>query len=118
MLAQSGDLKRHRNEDAMEGTPAHTSIPPSREVRMMDVSAVIVNWNTRDLLLKCIASLLRFTHSASIEIIVVDNASTDGSVDAVKRDCPSVHVICNDANLGFSKANTSGSAPAPGAMCA
>ena len=75
---------------------------------MTDVSAIIVNWNTRELLLKCIDSLLRCTRSVSLEVIVVDNASADGSADAVRNQFPGVRLIVNDANLGFAKANNIG----------
>jgi N-acetylglucosaminyl-diphospho-decaprenol L-rhamnosyltransferase len=63
-----------------------------------DVSAVIVSYNVRDLLLKCIASL----RADGIEhIVVVDNASKDGSADAARRADPDVEVVALDENLGF-----------------
>ena len=46
----------------------------------MDISIIIVNWNTRDLLQSCLESILKTIHDISYEIIVVDNASRDGSV--------------------------------------
>ncbi|GAA3706835.1 glycosyltransferase family 2 protein [Microlunatus aurantiacus] len=80
-----------------------------------DVSIVIVNWNTRQYLLDCIASLLENTERASIEIIVVDNASSDGSQDALLEVYPKVRLIQNTENLGFAKANNIGFAAARGA---
>jgi N-acetylglucosaminyl-diphospho-decaprenol L-rhamnosyltransferase len=63
-----------------------------------DVSAVIVSYNVRDLLLKCIASL----RADGIEhIVVVDNASKDGSAEAARRADPAVDVLALDENLGF-----------------
>jgi len=78
------------------------------------VSIVIVNWNTRNLLLRCIGSILDGGCSVPCEIIVVDNASADGSVDAVRSAYPNVTVIANDRNLGFASANNVGFARASG----
>lgn len=75
---------------------------------MIDVSVIIVNWNTRQLLLDCIQSLIDTTFSKKLEIIVVDNGSTDDSVIAVKEKYPQVNVICNPQNDGFAKANNIG----------
>lgn len=84
----------------------------------VDVSVVIVNWNTRDLLLDAIASLKATTHETAIEIIVVDNDSHDDSVAAVGWRHPDVRVIRNPANLGFARANNVGFAVAKGrAFC-
>lgn len=74
----------------------------------VDVSIVIVNWNTRDLLIDCIYSIESTIRKHSFEIIVVDNASTDGSVEAVNNIFQNVNVIKNDKNLGFAKANNIG----------
>lgn len=73
-----------------------------------DVSVVIVNWNTRGLLLDVIASLHEATHDTSMEIIVVDNASHDGSSAALRERYPDVTLIQNDENLGFARANNLG----------
>lgn len=83
-----------------------------------DVSVVIVNWNTRQLLLDVIASLQENTRSTTLEIIVVDNGSSDGSADAVAAAFSAVKVIRNSTNLGFAKANNIGFAAATGrALC-
>ena len=71
----------------------------------IDLSIIIVNWNTKKLLLNCISSIYRTVHQPAFEILVVDNGSTDGSVEAVSRAYPEVNVIANAANLGFAKAN-------------
>ncbi len=84
----------------------------------VDVSVVIVNWNTRDLLLGVIQSLLETTRRTAMEIIVVDNASHDGSPEAVRERYPSVQIIVNDDNLGFARANNVGFRAARGrAVC-
>jgi len=66
------------------------------------VSVVIVNWNGEDLLPTCIQSVVDQQYS-SIEIIVVDNASTDSSVQAIARNFPNVTVIQNSFNAGFAQ---------------
>jgi GT2 family glycosyltransferase len=70
------------------------------------VSVVIVSYNTRALLLECLESLRLVT--CPLEIVVVDNASGDGTVAAVRERRPDVAVIANGENLGFSKANNLG----------
>lgn len=74
----------------------------------MDLSIVIVNWNTKDYIVNCLESLLKQDIVGNLEIIVVDNASTDGSTAVVQERFPSVKLICNDNNLGFAKANNMG----------
>src|SRR5512147_1338641 len=71
----------------------------------VDLSIVIVNWNTKQLLLDCLSSIYRTVRRPSFEIFVVDNGSSDGSVEAVSRAHPAVRVIANAANLGFAQAN-------------
>ena len=77
-------------------------------MREIDVSVVIVSHNTRDLLGNCIRSVQDKTFDISYEIIVVDNASGDGSPELVKRDFPGVKLIANVGNLGFGKGNNLG----------
>jgi len=71
----------------------------------MDVSVVVVNWNSRDLLRDCLRSAYENSGRMSIEVLVVDNASTDGSSEMVAKEFPQVRLIRNEENLGFSKAN-------------
>jgi len=71
----------------------------------MDISIVIVNWNTKILLLDCLASVYKTVKNISMEIWVVDNASSDGSMDAVQRFYPDTKIIQNSKNLGFAAAN-------------
>ena len=72
---------------------------------MSDVSILIVNWNTRDLLAVCLHSIAQTADDLCPEIIVVDNASTDDSVRMVRKQFPQVRVIENVANDGFARAN-------------
>lgn len=71
----------------------------------MDASVIIINWNTRDLVLQCIDSIYKTIKNLSFEIWVVDNGSSDGSVDAVKKKFSQVMITENKENLGFAKAN-------------
>ncbi len=76
---------------------------------MIDLSIVIVNYNTRQLLDDCLASLAVATIAPhSVETIVVDNASHDGSQTMVREQYPDVILIENEENLGFSTANNVG----------
>jgi len=70
-----------------------------------DVSVCIANWNCKDYLRICLRSLLDLPQDATLEIIVVDNASTDGAADMVTREFPEVLLIRNDTNLGFARAS-------------
>ena len=79
---------------------------------MADLTIIIVSWNVRDLLRRCLASLSAPQPLAGprleIEIIVVDNASADGSADMVRAEFPQVRLIANDENRGFTAANNQG----------
>ncbi len=74
----------------------------------MKISVVIVSWNAKSFLLQCLESLTRQTVSGGLEVIVVDNASSDGSPEAVSRQHPGVTLICNSGNDGFAKGNNIG----------
>lgn len=70
-----------------------------------DLSVIVVNWNGEDFLQDCLFALFRESSSLDLEIIVVDNASSDNSVMMVKKSFPTVKLIENSQNLGFSRAN-------------
>lgn len=74
----------------------------------MDISIIIVNYNTKDLTKQTIQAVIDTTHKAKYEIILVDNASSDGTVDAVREAYQNVKIIANTENVGFSKANNIG----------
>lgn len=69
------------------------------------VSVVIVNWNTREILRACLQSIERHLSAVQHEVIVVDNASSDGSPDMVRETFPTVRLIANRENVGFARAN-------------
>jgi len=74
----------------------------------MDISIVIVSWNAKRFLEECLTSLIATPWKHSVEIIVVDNASTDGSPELVQLKFPDVRLIQNSENLGFAAANNVG----------
>ena len=67
----------------------------------MTFSIIIVNWNVRELLEKCLLSISKFSGHFSYEAIVVDNASMDGSVAMMRERFPQINLIANTKNLGF-----------------
>ncbi len=75
---------------------------------MVDLSVIIVNWNGRDLLQQCLDSLVLTSVALTHEVIVVDNASTDGSPELVRQSYPQVRLVENRDNVGFSRANNQG----------
>lgn len=74
----------------------------------MDLSVVIVGWNARHYLELCLRSLTEAPLRRSMEILVVDNASSDGSAEMIEARFPQVKLIRNAENLGFSKGNNVG----------
>jgi GT2 family glycosyltransferase len=72
---------------------------------VIDLSIVIVNWNTKDLLIQCLKSLEQTLQRLKMEVYVVDNGSVDRSVELMKEKFPEVILIQNPMNLGFAKAN-------------
>jgi GT2 family glycosyltransferase len=71
----------------------------------MDLSIIIVNWNTKNLLIQCLESVYQTIKRIEMEVFVVDNGSIDGSVVAAKERFPEVKFIQNEINLGFAMAN-------------
>jgi hypothetical protein len=76
-----------------------------KQSNKIDVSIVVVNWNSKDLLKNCLNSVYQTINNLTFEIIVVDNASSDGSVEMLERDFPQVIKISNQTNRGFGAAN-------------
>ena len=75
---------------------------------MIDLSIVIVSYNTNEFLKKCLKSIEKTSKNFTYEIIVVDNASSDNSAELVKENFKDVILFSNKENLGFSKANNIG----------
>jgi GT2 family glycosyltransferase len=79
----------------------------------IDLSVIILNYNTRDFLRQCLQSIKK-TQGIDPEVIVVDNASTDGSVAMVKENFPEVKLMVNEKNIGFAAGNNQGVKKAKG----
>ena len=73
-----------------------------------DLAVVIVNWNVKELLAKNVESVLQSLGTSRVRLIVVDNGSSDGSVEMLRARFPQVMVIANTQNLGFAKAVNQG----------
>lgn len=82
----------------------------------MRLSIVIVNWNTETLLRDCLASIAANPPEGACEVIVVDNASTDGSAAMVRDVFPEVRLLANGENVGFAGANNQGIEASSGEM--
>ena len=83
----------------------------------MKLSVIIVNYNVRYFLEQCIISVQKATRAIDAEIIIVDNNSTDDSCDMVKDNFPSITLIENKKNVGFSTANNQGSCNCKRRLC-
>lgn len=81
-----------------------------------ELTIVLVSWNTKDVLGRCLASLEAHTRGVSFEVVVVDNASANGTVAALDRDWPRVRLLENVENVGFARACNRGMAAARGDM--
>lgn len=80
-------------------------VPPDPPTLAPVVSVCIANWNCRDLLRKCLASLFAQDQGVPFEVVVVDNASADGAADMVAGEFPQVVLVRNEDNVGFSRAS-------------
>jgi GT2 family glycosyltransferase len=86
---------------AKDGLSAESAAPAA----LFDVSIIIVSFNTREILRECLTSVLAETAALHAEILVVDNASTDGSREMIQQDFPQVTLLKSLVNLGFGAAN-------------
>ena len=77
-------------------------------LKSMDLSIILVNYNTKDFLRRCLGSVYGETRDIQFEVIVVDNASSDGSVEMLAREFPDVRRLENATNRGFAAANNQG----------
>jgi len=74
----------------------------------MDISIIILSWNDKEYLEQCLQSLAGATKSRTMEVIVVDNASNDGSPEMVDAKFPTARLIRSPQNVGFPKGNNIG----------
>jgi GT2 family glycosyltransferase len=75
---------------------------------MIDVSIILVNFNTCQLTIQAITSIYKYTNRIKFEIIVVDNNSNDNSVEQIQFLFPEIRIIKNNKNIGFGRANNEG----------
>lgn len=80
----------------------------------MELSIIIVSWNTRELLDACLASIYAHQDGLTLEVIVVDSASGDGTVEHVRQHFPQVRLLPQSSNVGFTRGNNLGLAIAEG----
>jgi N-acetylglucosaminyl-diphospho-decaprenol L-rhamnosyltransferase len=80
----------------------------------LDLSIIIVSWNVRELLRRCLASIEAGRGALALEVIVVDSASTDGSCEMVAAEFPAVRLVRQETNVGFTRGNNLGLALALG----
>lgn len=73
-----------------------------------DLSIVLVCWNNKEYLLPCLRSLYSTLMYSSFDVMVVDNGSTDGTIQALENEFPQVRVICNTENVGLARASNQG----------
>ena len=71
----------------------------------MQLSIIIVSWNTKSFLIKCLDSILAYPPDRDYDIWVVDNASRDGTSEHVGESYPMLHLIENSENMGFARGN-------------
>jgi len=79
-----------------------------------DLSIIIVSYNTRDMTRRCLENVYTHTGGISCEVIVVDNASSDGSADMVREDFPDAKLVRLEKNMGFASGNNHGIKKASG----
>jgi GT2 family glycosyltransferase len=80
----------------------------------MQISIIIVSWNTRDLLKKCLQTIYEHARGISFEIFVIDNGSRDGTVEMIQNEFKEVRCMVNTVNMGFAAANNQGILSASG----
>ena len=90
--------------DKTEWVSESTSGQIARDMRP-ELSILVISYNTAEMTLSCLNSVVAETQTTSYEVIVVDNASSDGSADAVAVSYPDFHLIQSNENLGFARAN-------------
>jgi GT2 family glycosyltransferase len=97
--------------------PAERTAAPDGAGSQADcaLSIIVVSWNTRAMTLECLDSIIAETRDTPYELIVIDNASSDGSADAIAAAHPQARLLRSDENLGFARANNVAAREARGA---
>jgi hypothetical protein len=102
-IASHKQIRENMTQLGGRALPLVDQVPAQGE--FYDLVVVIVNWNARDLLTKCLASLTAAAEGLSVRTVVVDNASTDGSSQMVEAMFPELEIERNQENVGFARAN-------------
>ncbi len=110
----SNELSIEREELRMGKRPQFSIPSVAGDVVQPDLSIVVVSYNSRDVLGRCLESIRAARDRLSVELFVVDNASRDGSADMVAERFPEATLIASEQNLGFGRANNLGFAQARG----
>lgn len=106
-------MPRPRNESVR---PAGTLLKHLPSTGLLDMTIIVVSWNTRELLARCLASVFSSITSSTTafeghiapltgEVIVIDNGSSDGSIEMVREKYPQAHLFTSKNNVGFARAN-------------
>lgn len=92
----------------MHNEQAQIDTETTRPFESLDLAIVVLSFNTCDLLRNCLRSVIASSGKLQYQVCVVDNGSTDGSVEMVRSEYPSIHIIVNRTNVGFSAGNNVG----------
>jgi len=90
------------------GANAAAAVPEASPPDRIGISLVLVTWRSRDAVLECLDALVAAPPRSPLEVVVVDNASGDGTVEAVRERHPWAHVVANPTNRGLAQANNQG----------
>lgn len=104
----NGDCSAPLLEHQLSAQVSQMRTLPAERTRKLDVSVIIVSWNTRDILRGCLRSIFEQTRDTSFEVCVVDNNSRDGSAEMVRAEFQQVRLIANTENRGFAAACNQG----------
>lgn len=96
------------------GARLFRSHTPRGRTSVIDLSIISVSWNTAALLVECVQTIADGARGLVYEVIVVDNASTDGSADVIATEFPAAKLICNRENVGYARGNNQGLAVSSG----
>lgn len=104
----AGESVVGREERLEPASPTGRPVAARAGVDRCDVSFIIISWNAKNYLRECLDSLKAATAGLDAEVIIVDNASTDGSVEMVRNEFGHVRLLQNNFNAGFAQANNQG----------
>ncbi len=98
-------MQTKKRPSVLPGHEPYSLVKPAKHAKQPLVSVCIANWNCLEMLRACLRSLLEQAQGVPLEVIVVDNASSDGAPQMVTREFPQVGLLANKENVGFARAN-------------